>query len=340
MPGRDSAIDASRTLANLLVVMIHAGNLVWATSFVYPWEVVWRVAIGYGPIAYLAMPTLFLISGYLLGCGTGAWSEKIHRRALHLLVPFVVWNLVSFVEKALLSACPWREIPKVLLDLLNPIGPMPNQPLWYLRTVFLLALVSPPIFALIRRRLRIAVGLLIVWLGVTSVPCVYRAIEFSFPGYGVAAFFIGAGLALRGQSLQVLYVGPCRRLLWLAVGALVVQCVFVYFPGVCDSVVRNFGRVMVVPILLCAGAAVDRYLGREKAFVFLKDASYFIYLAHFIVCSMLFGAYKAVVHSPMENCATMGVFVYVCGGLALLLTLWWLWRRMCHNHCGAKCAIL
>lgn len=64
-------------------------------------------------ICEIAVPVFFLISGYLFFRGmenwnTSVWVNKIKRRIKTLLVPYILWNIISvmfFVAYGLISSC-------------------------------------------------------------------------------------------------------------------------------------------------------------------------------------------------------------------------------------------
>ena len=158
---RSEGLDVVRCLMNYMIVLLHA----WA-AFQYvdctTWEFYgWTFVCSH--LCAMALPTFFLVSGYLMfqKFTINAWSDKMLRRVKRLLVPYLVWN-IAFVAIYLSSA---RLFPRIAdrvamfgLDSLQGciskiasiyVAPI-DGPLWFLRALFMLSLISPIIWMFIK----------------------------------------------------------------------------------------------------------------------------------------------------------------------------------------------
>jgi len=145
----------------LLVVSIHLSHL--------PQGIGLDAGIAYWILRYVfatvAVPFFFIVSGYFLSRHAGEpewWTKACRQRLVTLGVPFLVWCLVPFVLFSVL----WTSVPvggecsRVLgkassvaagFGLNVFVAPELNRPLWYVRTLMLLVLLSPLLIALVDR---------------------------------------------------------------------------------------------------------------------------------------------------------------------------------------------
>ncbi len=115
-------------------------------------------------LARAAVPLFFLISGYLffrkMGKGGRAvFAAKIGKRTRTLLLPYVVWAVYGIALYAALQMLPplrssfsnWMisdySLPKLVKTI--AITPIPGQ-LWFLRDLYVMTLMSPAVYLLIR----------------------------------------------------------------------------------------------------------------------------------------------------------------------------------------------
>lgn len=176
-----------------------------------------------GGVAKIAVPTFFCISGYLLApkMVIGNYRLEIRKRIKTLVVPFLIWGLLGVLATfplALLadirqqlpigtSFCKGKQLGEMIVGWLGlDLTRMPlSGPLWFLRNLFLLVIISPCIYMLIKR---------FQWYWVTilfCILCVYNLFEPTLPEYvngflhygfslsGIAAFSLGMNLRLHGS---------------------------------------------------------------------------------------------------------------------------------------------
>jgi len=175
-----------------------------------------------------AVPLFLAISGYLFfRPGNGAKPDfrvKIAKRVRTLFVPFVIWNCIGMALVVAARNLPWfREfMPQYLADMsweqfarLFVTYPV-NFPLWYLRNLFLLALLSPLIYLFCRDRAGA-----IVWLVLMTVLWSHEKIGTDIVSAESVLFFsLGAAAALRSVPLSKLHdfnAWLAFALVWLAV---------------------------------------------------------------------------------------------------------------------------
>ncbi len=151
---REIFLDAIRTVALLRVVLWHA--------------------TGAPPVTYLvaAVPTMFFVNGSLLANSLRRGVLPVLRdRAQRILVPLWVFAAGAFATMAIAhaidgtdaTAVPWRNIVLWMLPLADPTGSQWEggymaSPLWYLRALLWILLLSPVLLWLVRRTRGAVIG--------------------------------------------------------------------------------------------------------------------------------------------------------------------------------------
>lgn len=258
----------------LLVMVIHLEQ-VPPTAPTLAWSVYYLLRF---TMAVAAVPFFFLVSGYFLAGHVGEpgwWRAAVLKRLRTLGVPFLVWSIVPLLIFGVFwTSCESTGIcPRVIFrpsSLAAAFGchlltlPEANRPLWYVRALFFLVLVSPLLAAFVRRGGRLALLALLVvywtvnpwsldapswWLGMTGR--VFGTFVFSVEGL----FYFSLGLYLR-QHPVALSRGRATLLglLGLAVGAVgLVMSV----RGLPDY---GYAKLLAIPFVLCLfwGVVPDR----------------------------------------------------------------------------------
>lgn len=215
-------------------------------------------------LSALAVPVFFVVAGYLFYAGfdlergnvSSFCAKKIAKRFRSLLVPYIIFNLLSMIgllTVAMLTK--GRSFGEAVASLfgdgrwvhcfwdvhttghtVNLFGiskatayPI-NAPLWFVRDLIVLVLMSP-VLAFAMRYLRSG------WLWLIGV-CVVTGVWIPLPGFGVTScmfFSFGAWLALSRKSPVVF----SRRY---------------------NVVLLPLSVVLLVADILCDGTVVDKYV--------------------------------------------------------------------------------
>lgn len=109
------------------------------------WEIYYFIAHGVTYLTSIAVPYFFLISGYFFFKQSyyenGNYTAMIRKKVQTLFIPFLIWNLLAFVPL-------WVSGKVVIEDhwymyVVDLLHSDYNGPLWYVRTLMLLMLMSP-----------------------------------------------------------------------------------------------------------------------------------------------------------------------------------------------------
>ena len=182
------------------------------------------------PLLSFVVPAFFIISGYLFfmnveGRTISKWyRDKIKKRAKTLLLPYIIWNLITltldFLKYVRHSICwinygdtsLWGVINKTFFDYM-PI----DLPLWYIRDLIFLVIFSPALYYLLKRVTYLFVIVIGIWYFIGG--------NFMITGKQ-RAYLRGGLLAIRNFNLLLFNT---RWQILLAVSFTFVLSVFMFF---------------------------------------------------------------------------------------------------------------
>lgn len=233
----------------------------------------------------VAMPTFFVMSGYLFFANVTEWNAKtylgkLRRRVKTLLIPYIVWNLLMAIKLRTFSLnifwAFWTEAGKQI-DWLGHEQLMTapaNMPLWFLRDLMVMALLSPIIYIGIRK-----MG---GWLLMILTPLYLSGVCAFIPGfsaYAIYFFTLGSFLGVRKMHI----VETCMKFekpsyILAIIFGLAMICTF--RTTVFSSLMLFFRLAGMVAVfclakrlLLCTNKRIPQMA---------CDASYFVYLVHYV----------------------------------------------------------
>ena len=213
----------------------------------------------------IAMPTFFVMSGYLFFINVTEWNtktywSKLRRRVKTLLIPYIIWNSAMAVKLKTFS----------LSFFIEPA----NMPLWFLRDLIIVSLLTPIIYIGVRK-LGYRLFAILLPIYVTGL----YAVQPGLTPYAICFFSLGAFLSIRKKDL----INTCMKyekssnILTILLGI---------------GMILTFRTPIFPPLMLCfrvVGAVAvfciaHRILSNTNKRIpqIACDASYFIYLAHYV----------------------------------------------------------
>ena len=332
------SIDVARTFANYAIVLMHAWaaqQYVVAGTWEYrAWDFICNA------MTAIVLPALFLISGYLLARSftPATYGTKIVRRVKRLLIPYLAWNL-TFVAFYL---CTYRFVPrmrerveyfglssfhgsmdKIVSFMTDPI----DMPTWFMRTLMVYAVLSLPLWFLLRRRKGIlAYCGLGVWFVLTLMMGWGGMLKFTYPFYSILCFTIGAHLSMSGISPFEVF----KSKKWLLVAA--IGAIGVFWHNIRwhwdYSPVRDISFMLMLPGLFAATPCLCRFADRVPNWDFFRRSSFFLYTGHFLFCSCVLHM-LAPRFSDWQGPGklTFLIIVFCTFGVAVNLGAHWLGRK-------------
>ena len=269
----------------------------------------WFVRMTRYGLCCLAVPFFFTVSGYFLSRHfdeRGWWPREVSKRVRSLLVPYLLWCMAFFifarVGLATVKAVAGREFWTVLsfpAAMIPPAlgvrleAPPMLVPLWYVRALFVIVLLSP-VLAWFASRRRLAWLLLVVLAaayvmfsphrnGLAST----RAEHFMYYGVSLMGmFYFYLGILMRSTRFleRTLAVPPWTGVVLLAAGAAIVA----WRTGViATSGIEPFPILCIAIPFLVAGTWLATPAAPWPAL--LTSMSFPIYVLHFFVVFALDG---------------------------------------------------
>ncbi len=202
----------------LLVVMIHVS---WSREILSPtWFINELVKEG---VARIAVPFFFVVSGYFLAAHfdeEGWWRRETKKRIHTLVIPFLMWSIIAYLAllpiemvadhlahrpfgtSVALTDWRWAKLLGIV-----PWIPPRHYPLWYVRALFILVLLSPLIKMGVRK---FKIGWLLFWFiapKIVSMLVTSGSYWNGFFTYGLplvgGMFYFSLGVYLRSFKVSV-----------------------------------------------------------------------------------------------------------------------------------------
>ena len=283
-------INATRCLLVILVVFIHVlpnRNPTLDTSDVSSclYSVITEM-ISHN-IAKIAVPCFFVFSGFFFfytfdGVMSGKWlAGKLKKRIKTLLLPYLFWNIV-FVGLIILknNAVLHTGAGDDFYNQLRELGwygvmwgwPI-NLPLWYIRDLLCLSIISP-IFYYLFKYLK-GYGLLLL-----AMPY-YLLVDTGIPGFGtVSLFFFGVGAYLSVNRINMISVANNFEAFGYSAAILfLISSVLLSGNAAHEIVIRFFIPFGIVSLINLVCRMGERTVSLLSSFA---ACSFFVYAAHWI----------------------------------------------------------
>lgn len=283
-------------------------------------------------VGNMAVPCFLFVSGYLFfrnidKLSLRLYGEKLQRRVKRLVVPYILWNalilLFYFIGQSVVPQLfsgnnmavanySWVEYIKAFWIVDGTQSPI-NPPLWYIRDLMVLVVLSPIIYYALKQRW-VGVAFLAVMLGLwLSGDAVNSAIVWLQPKY-ILLFSLGGWSALHRVQIP--------RFRWLPFTVAVVLCggLTVGFFLFKDVWVRRFMYELTILFGTLSILYLSNYLAGVKGWrvpSFLGSSYFFVYMFHYIPLALLTRVLLRVV-TPATN---MEFFAIYFGSALVVLIL-------------------
>lgn len=327
-------ITALRFFLTIAVVFIHimpkevvpleAGGLSWRNAYIFISDLFSHT------MGYSVVPCFFVLSGYFFfrsaDWGMKDYAASLKVRTRSLLQPYLFWN-IALVAAVFIKVYGMQAVGLSGSDielqqikdntimglLLDPV----NYPLWYIKDLMLMCLVSPLIYFVLRRLSMLSIAVLLAlyllpnWLGL--------------PMTALTFFGLGACLCLNNIELTSLMRLPYRWVivaLWVGISGLQA---FVE-----SSALLPVGILLGVPSLMTIVDAMPRWSPALFRWCLRHAAAgFFIYVVHIIyIIAWMKGL---VARSPLYGTGwgdLLGYFFVGISTLLICLGLYYLLRRI------------
>lgn len=290
-------------------------------------------------VARICVPLFFLISGFLF-----FYKKKIHdfsffknqwhKRIFSLLIPYILWNIFALLIVLAkcygplselfprLSANPlnfmdciqafWSFRPEESLNIYEPAtGPI-NTPLWYIRDLMMMCLVSPLIYYILKQKYSLIIPLALTGLFILGI-WIPNLTGFSLTS--VTFFVIGAWFAIKKIDPVIALTTHCKIQLLLILSAfcyLVIAFLelknyyedsWIYFHGIAIII----GVILVITIT----AFVNQQSKKTIRTVFGAE-TFFIFGFHYPILGLikpLISKYISLQHNTVSLFCYFGLII-------------------------------
>lgn len=336
----------------LLVVVLHTS---FDASLCYRDGVEAFIRVLITKIGGVAVPSFFFISGILFFTKLQewdweTWENKALKRIKTLLLPYVLWILIAFVLKFVRSILK-HELPKLSItslqcfftsngalrmffdrpleewsisilgyavDASKPI----DAPLWYIRELIVLVLLSP----LIWKAIKVSSSYVLAVFGILYLLNVGLPFVLISP---TALFFFGAGAAFTIDGKDFLNAFHRYKVLSFAASAIFLFLSFLITDSLWNGLV--FRCFVLSNVVMIFNIVSDMYdAGRIRPNQLLTDSSFFIYAGHAVLITEIsnFLLWRALPITT-EWMALLKVFLRPAIAVGICLLIFSIMRKTC-----------
>lgn len=309
-----------------LVVILHAKDWFYPSGEYIYYNLI-RIVVSDG-VCRLAVPTFFLISGYLyyknihkFSSIYDFWKNQNLKRIKSLLIPYLLWNIIGIVlfvssvfilqgVDAALDFCENRgwhmmlwnnnRIGENLNDNINILGLLMhgsvpiNGPLWFIRDLFILNILSPLIYYVVKKMGG-------YWLFLMSIFYIFN-IWIPFEGFSASGFYffsLGCFLQLKNKMLHNAFANYYKYI-GLISFILFAFMVFMYNESLMYSKILLRAFTVFGSLFLLYVVSVGIKHNKLKVYTKLNDSSFFIFALHMLIIpSIIIRVFNFIL--PFEN---------------------------------------
>lgn len=244
----------------------------------------------------ICVPAFFVISGYLFfykntDFNMNVYKKKLNKRCYSLLLPFLLWTLIDFVYlsiKALASnGLPFdiSSFPREMLTLrifwdYTPTGFPLHAPLWYVRNLLIMMLISPLLHYILKRHISavLSVTLFCILYFLSSSQTIWTSMVLS-----LFFFSVGAAFSLHRNIIQTYYFRICQFIIPLS-AITIILCYLDILPHKIFTITGMAGCFMISNIIIKrTGIRIYRPLVESSFFIYCFHTFLIVALTMFIL---------------------------------------------------------
>lgn len=259
----------------LLVVYLHIApnSAIIQASYGISSIYFWIVNIVYN-ISSLAVPTFFIMSGYLIAFNMTSFSfdvyvKKLKRRCLTLLIPYLIWNLLCLGYMYITRQV--TELPGWDIIFLKPL----NFPLWFIRNLIVLNLLYPALWAMVKYlRWQLLLVVILIYLFIPLAQNIVYIQPYTLSSF--VYFYLGVYGGINRLSFNT---SSKAFIISLTILTLIGFSLIVLNPVLHIPYIYNFYLLCgTITLLLFAYKLIETY--NISPIPLLATASAFIYFSH------------------------------------------------------------
>lgn len=293
--------NSIKVILTLMVIYIHSFSLVPSVDGTLLWDV--KVYLSF-ILPRIAVPMFFLYSGFFFFKGNlltiKAWCKKLITRIYSVFIPFLLWSIVggmffflldgtlcmeSWDASNIINRVLWQNSYTPVVDYPQWIGyeipkitPL-NLPLWYVRDLLLLIVITPLLYNLLRYK----------WLSVLTLTILLGAFLFvdtnRLPYIGIdnlLFFYVGAFLSYNSFNIKL----SCIAFDLLIIFAISMSfCAYVFYGTAFETYSRHLYIMVTVFTLL--NFPVMKKCNNMMTRLNIGGGMFFVFCSHIMVLRLL-----------------------------------------------------
>ena len=261
------------------------------------------------------VPAYFFISGYLFFLSKKSYGQKLKDRIHTLLIPYFLWNLLLLLFYLMAYALGhpliifmtniadynWLDYIRVFWDR----GEFDNGnsapilcPLWYIRNLLVMSLLSPILYYIIRYVREIFLIVVAAWWMIIN--------NNAFTPQTIFFFSLGA-------YFSIFNLNPLKIVVEWKVFFLTLTCIFaivdifihVAIATHFNLIIHRMSLLLNIPALFIIADRINRY-GHNKTTAFLSQAAFTVFCIHYPIvlvlrkiCIVTFANATDAIHIPL-----------------------------------------
>ena len=237
----------------------------------------------------ICVPLFFFISGFLFFYRPGTYSSKLKKRFHTLLIPYLIWNFLGIISIiishfAIPEYTKWSQLNEcynAVLHIILPYDLPPNRPLWFIRNLIYVALLSPFIKFLFtsKYKLPILVLVCITWVANSNIGLIDNKLIATF-------LFFSAGSYFSLNKLNIVdTMGKINILCYITYPVLVI--IDLLFPE--TAIAAYAYNVSILTGIVFTMNLCELLIRKEKIQIhpLLTESSFFIFALHGLIISKI-----------------------------------------------------
>lgn len=318
-------------LSMVMVIFLHSYNIKNTVGYLFEpntffsfFNIFIQNIISQG-LARIAVPIFFLLSGYLFFKNFNflIYKDKIAKRVYTLLIPYLFWAALSVFIYFILQSIPGfshffkneliQDLSFQQLIIKTWIDPT-NYPLWFLRDLMLLIIISPLLFYLIKK-------IPVLFFSLLSVQWFFNIPEtlLSLNSEPILFFSVGAYFSIISDkflSIKILN----KNLIYL----LSIYLIILIIKAVILTIYPSYAQMLILTIIhkisILLGIVIlwfvlDRY--KLSKMYFLTNFTFLFYVFHEPTLTIL----KKAGYSVLGKSSLSSFFLYIIAPIVIIIFL-------------------
>lgn len=155
-------------------------------------------------VGRIGVPLFYIISGYLFfqryDNSLKCYKNKLKKRIFSLLVPYLIWNFIAYLVYAFITHTMQPEdfVQSFWVVNSKPGHSPADGPLWFVRTLMMLSIISPVMYCLNKNKYTAFISLILLLLWLIGCPGFNKGTIIGF-----TLFNAGVWLAIRNYDSYI-----------------------------------------------------------------------------------------------------------------------------------------